>query len=69
MAAALNQNNRNIEVIAINDGSSDNTAEILNELSESEPRLRVVHLAKNQGKAVAMRSGALAASAGPPASK
>ncbi|MBN7769749.1 poly-beta-1,6 N-acetyl-D-glucosamine synthase [Marinobacter daepoensis] len=61
LAAALNQNYQNIEVIAINDGSSDNTADILDQVAESEPRLRVVHLAKNQGKAVAMRSGALAA--------
>ena len=42
------------EVIAINDGSRDNTAEVLNELATCIPRLRVVHLAPNQGKATAL---------------
>ncbi|WP_299153189.1 glycosyltransferase family 2 protein, partial [uncultured Acinetobacter sp.] len=39
------------EVIAVNDGSSDRTAEILDELAAQYPKLRVVHLAENQGKA------------------
>ena len=47
------------EVIAVNDGSSDKTAEILNKLEQKYDRLRVVHLATNQGKAIALRSGAL----------
>ncbi len=49
------------EVIAINDGSSDNTAEILNELARENPRLRVIHLVQNQGKAIALRTGSLLA--------
>lgn len=48
------------EVIAINDGSTDRTGEILEELQASNPQLRVLHHAKNQGKAVGLRSGALA---------
>lgn len=59
--AALNQNYKNIEVIAINDGSSDNTASLLNKITKIHPRLRVIHLAENQGKAMALRMGALAA--------
>ena len=47
------------EVIAINDGSSDQTGEILDELAEKYPKLRVVHLAENQGKAYALRAGAM----------
>lgn len=47
------------EVIAVNDGSSDRTAEILNELEQQHPQLRVVHLAENQGKAHALKSGTL----------
>ncbi|MCF8998256.1 poly-beta-1,6-N-acetyl-D-glucosamine synthase [Acinetobacter nectaris] len=47
------------EVIAVNDGSSDRTAEILDQLQKKNPRLRVVHLAENQGKAIALRSGTL----------
>lgn len=61
IAAAMTQRYENIEVIAINDGSSDNTAEILDQLTEEYPRLRVVHLASNQGKAMALTAGAMAA--------
>src|SRR5262245_35478873 len=49
------------EIIAINDGSRDNTAEVLNGLVERIPNLRVVHLAANQGKATALNTGALLA--------
>ncbi|HEY2594445.1 MAG TPA: poly-beta-1,6-N-acetyl-D-glucosamine synthase, partial [Chloroflexota bacterium] len=41
--------------------SRDNTAEVLDRLSGRIPRLRVVHLAKNQGKAAAMNTGAVLA--------
>ncbi len=50
-----------VEVIAINDGSSDDTAQQLEAWAALEPRLRVVHLARNQGKALALRAGALLA--------
>jgi biofilm PGA synthesis N-glycosyltransferase PgaC len=46
------------EMIAVNDGSSDRTGEMLDALLDVYPRLRVVHLAKNQGKAVALRTAA-----------
>lgn len=59
--AALAQRYRNIEVIAINDGSSDDTARVLNQLAEEYALLRVIHLAENQGKAVALKAGAAAA--------
>lgn len=59
--AALHQRYQHIEVIAINDGSSDNTAAMLERLAGMHPRLRVLHLAHNQGKAMALRMGALAA--------
>jgi len=49
------------EVIAINDGSRDNTAEVLDRLAGRIPKLRVVHLASNQGKATALNTGALLA--------
>ncbi|WP_029770582.1 poly-beta-1,6-N-acetyl-D-glucosamine synthase [Pseudogulbenkiania sp. MAI-1] len=49
------------EVIAINDGSKDNTAEVLDRLAAKYDRLRVVHLAQNQGKAMALQAGSLLA--------
>jgi biofilm PGA synthesis N-glycosyltransferase PgaC len=49
------------EVIAINDGSRDDTAAVLDRLAVRIPRLRVVHLAANQGKATALNTGALLA--------
>ena len=34
---------------------------MLQQLAQEEPRLRVIHLAANQGKAVALKAGAAAA--------
>lgn len=50
-----------LEIIAINDGSSDDTAARLDALAARMPRLRVVHLERNQGKSMALNIGALAA--------
>ncbi len=60
IAALDKQNYPDFEIVAINDGSTDSTAELLDELGRQYPRLRVVHLAENQGKAMALRMGALA---------
>jgi glycosyltransferase involved in cell wall biosynthesis len=45
------------EIIVVNDGSPDNTAEVLEELKTRYPRLRVVTHAKNRGYGGALRSG------------
>jgi glycosyltransferase involved in cell wall biosynthesis len=45
------------EVVVVNDGSSDHTAEVLDELARLYPRLRVVHHARNRGYGGALRSG------------
>lgn len=53
----------NYEIIAINDGSKDNTESILNELAEQYDKLRVIHLLKNSGKANALYMGLIASNA------
>ena len=50
------------EIVAINDGSRDRTAEVLDTLAARIPQMRVVHLTRNQGKANALNAGALLAS-------
>lgn len=56
----LDQDYPEFEVIAVNDGSTDDTGAILDELSETDSRLRVLHFLENQGKAMGLRYGALA---------
>lgn len=61
ISALAAQQYPDFEIIAINDGSTDDTAEHLNRLTARFPRLRVIHLSRNLGKANALRMGALAA--------
>ncbi len=44
-----------LEVLAIDDGSTDGSADLLRELAASEPRLRVYFQDRNQGKGAALR--------------
>jgi len=45
------------EVIVVNDGSADKTAEILDELARTYPEVRVVHHERNRGYGGALRTG------------
>ena len=49
------------EIICINDGSTDNTGAILDQLTQRYPMLRVIHQSRNQGKAVGLNTAALLA--------
>jgi glycosyltransferase involved in cell wall biosynthesis len=45
------------ELVLVNDGSSDATAEILDRLAATDPRVRVVHLSRNFGHQAALTAG------------
>ncbi len=45
----LCQSHRKIEVIVVNDCSTDDTADILNEMSAKDSRLKAIHLSENAG--------------------
>jgi dolichyl-phosphate beta-glucosyltransferase len=49
------------EVIVVNDGSRDNTAEIVKSLSAKDPALRLVENPGNRGKGYSVRNGMLSA--------
>src|SRR5579863_9700299 len=61
IAGLAAQNYPNLEIIAINDGSKDETGAKLDALTLRYPQLRVIHHASNQGKAMGLRMGALVA--------
>lgn len=54
--AILRSSYPNIEIIAVNDGSKDNTASDLDSLAEKYPRLKVIHQ-ENGGKRKAVANG------------
>jgi len=46
------------EILLINDGSTDDTARLLERFAAEDARIRVIHLARNQGKAVGLNTAA-----------
>jgi biofilm PGA synthesis N-glycosyltransferase PgaC len=61
IGSLLAQDYPELEVIAVNDASTDNTAAVLDRVARSDPRVRVIHFRSNQGKAMGLRMAALAA--------
>jgi cellulose synthase/poly-beta-1,6-N-acetylglucosamine synthase-like glycosyltransferase len=53
----LDQTYKNVEVIVVNDGSTDGTKAVLDRMARVERRLVVLHLAKNWGKKKALATG------------
>lgn len=61
VTSALNQKNAEVEVVVVNDGSTDRTAEYLSWLSANEPRAKVLNLETNKGRSHSRNLGNAAA--------
>lgn len=53
----LNETQESFEIICINDGSTDNTSDVLQEIRKAEPRIRIINLSRNFGKEAALTCG------------
>ena len=60
-AAYVERAGLDAEIIVVNDGSEDATAEIAAGVAKEHPQVRTVHHETNQGKGMAVRTGLLAA--------
>ncbi len=57
LESLLNQTFKDIEIIVVNDGSTDNTADVLSEYSQKHPDIITVISQENQGQSVARNVG------------
>ena len=55
--SVIRQTERDLEAIVVDDGSSDSTEAVVTRLSQSEPRVRLIRHAKNQGPGQARNTG------------
>jgi biofilm PGA synthesis N-glycosyltransferase PgaC len=62
IGALLRLNYPNYDIIAINDGSSDNTGAIIDDMAAKHPNIKAIQLTSNQGKAMALTVGAMMSS-------
>src|SRR5699024_2404398 len=56
VASILNQTYEHIELILVNDGSTDDSSQICNDYQEKDSRIKVIHQ-QNQGPAPARNAG------------
>lgn len=57
ITSVLGQLGRPYEIVAVDDGSSDDSAEVLKRLQEDEPCLRIVEFRRNFGQTAAFNAG------------
>ena len=54
---ALQEVTENFEIVCVNDGSTDQSLELLHRLHADEPRIKIVDLTRNFGKELALTAG------------
>jgi len=57
LTAALEKIGRSYEVVAVNDGSRDNSYQLLNDVHEKDSRWHIIHFRRNFGQTAAMSAG------------
>ena len=57
LRAALDSTGRTWEIVLVNDGSTDATAEAMNRAAGKDARIRVFHLERNAGQSAALAAG------------
>ena len=57
ITAVCSQLPHDVEIVYVNDGSTDNTLEVLDKLYKSDDRVSVVDLSRNFGKEIALTAG------------
>jgi glycosyltransferase involved in cell wall biosynthesis len=59
--ACVRNHGWNVEVIVVNDGSSDNTAQVVLDIAKTAPELRLIENPGNHGKGYSVKNGILQA--------
>lgn len=57
MVKVMESTGESWELIMVNDGSRDRSAELMNELATKDPRIKVIHFARNFGHQTAVTAG------------
>lgn len=53
----MNQNSFSYEIIFVNDGSTDNSQQVIRQLAESDPNIHAIAFSRNYGKSPALNTG------------